>query len=335
MSSLKQIAAELGVSYSLVSKVLNKRLGTTGVSLETQEAIIKKAKELDYKPNRLAVALKSGRQGAIGVFLHHIGTNGSEINERLLKGISKGLEGSDCKMWLRFFMTEKEFLTACHDRLGQEIDGLIIAGVRHIELISKLQKIDKNGLPVVSIFSDLSPENQKRIDNLSVNWEEQGYLGTKHLIDQGCQKIATIHADGNRKAGYLRALKEHHMHIDPKRVIGAKDFSKEAGTLGIQELLKSKTPFDGIFIESDALAIGAINELVHLGIKVPETIKIVGVDNSPLADSCIVPITSVTPEMVQTGLEAVKLLLLKIEGTSVQSKTLSPKIVVRRSSQNL
>ncbi len=77
MVSLKRIAAELDVSYSLVSKVLNDRLGTTGVSPATRDAIQKKAKELNYVPNRLAVALKAGRKGVVGIFFHHMGILGA------------------------------------------------------------------------------------------------------------------------------------------------------------------------------------------------------------------------------------------------------------------
>ncbi len=66
MASLKCIASELGVSCSLVSKVLSGRLGTTGVSSKTRQAIVRKAKQLEYVPNRLAVALKADSQGGSG-----------------------------------------------------------------------------------------------------------------------------------------------------------------------------------------------------------------------------------------------------------------------------
>ena len=61
MPSLKSIAAELGVSYTLVSKVLSGRMCSTGVSAATREAILKKAEEVHYQPNHLAVALKRGK----------------------------------------------------------------------------------------------------------------------------------------------------------------------------------------------------------------------------------------------------------------------------------
>lgn len=332
MASLKQIAEELGVSFSLVSKVLNGRLGTTGVSERTRDAILKKAEELDYKPNRLAVALKSGRQGAVGVFLHGLGTAGSEINERLLRGLAQGLEGSGCQMWLRFFTADEEFLAACDGKLREVVDGLIVAGVRHPDLISKLREINEEGLPVVSIFSDLSAEPRTLIDNVGVDWDEQGFLATRHLLDQGCRRVATFHSEGARHEGYQRAHLEYGIEVDPRLVVAAGGFTTEDGTICLRELQNRKIPFDSIMCESDAQAVGAINELVRAGIKVPDTVKVVGIDNSPLASACIVPVTSVSPEMTQSGIDAVKLLLRKIEGKAVASKSLRPRIVVRASS---
>ena len=139
MASLKRIAAELGVSYTLVSKVLSGRLGTTGVSARTREAILKRAKELDYVPNRLAVALKAGRKGAVGIFLHSIGSPGSDVSERLLRGMAEGLEQSGSRMWLRFFTTDEDFLVACDTRLKREVDGLIVAGLHHPGLMPNLE----------------------------------------------------------------------------------------------------------------------------------------------------------------------------------------------------
>jgi len=332
MASLKRIAADLGVSYTLVSKVLSGRLGTTGVSPKTREAILRKAKELDYTPNRLAVALKAGRKGAVGIFLHHIGSPGSDVSDRLLRGLAEGLEQSGSRMWLRFFQTDEEFLVACDTRLKSEVDGLIVAGIHHPGLMRKFRDLELQNVPVVSIFNDLSMSARKALTNVEVNYETQGFLATAHLLEQGCRRLACFRTIETRSAGFFKAHEEAGIKIDPKLVIPTGSFHLEDGKRSLGKLLKSGVSFDGIVCQSDAQANGAINELVRHGINVPQAVKVTGIDNSPVAEDCIVPITSVTSEMKRAGLKAVKILLQKIDGHPAKSAIIEPSLFVRNSS---
>lgn len=333
MASLKRIAAELNVSYTLVSKVLSGRLGTTGVSPKTREAILKKAKELDYIPNRLAVALKAGRKGVAGIFFHHLGSPGSDVSDRLLRGLAEGLDQSGIRMWLRFFTTDEDFLAACDTRLKNEVDGLIVAGVYHPGLREKLRELEKQKVPVVALFNDNPSHGQGAgPTSVQVDYVAHGYIATTHLLRQGCRKLACFCTVESRTEGFVRAHRDAKLKHDPRLMIPARGFFLEDGKDSLERLLRSKVPFDGIVCQSDAQASGTINELILKGYKVPEMIKITGVDNSPLAEDCIVPITSVTSEMRRAGLNAVEMLLQKIEGKKVKSLTIEPSLVVRSSS---
>ncbi|MEI6082682.1 MAG: LacI family DNA-binding transcriptional regulator [Verrucomicrobiota bacterium] len=128
MATLKDIAGELNVSTALVSKVLNDRMGNTGVSDRTRRAIMAKAQELDYRPHPLAVALKAGKRGAIGVFLHPFGEPGAGLTEALLAGIADRLNQHDQRMWLTFYQTDRQFLHFCSHTVGHYVDGLLVAG---------------------------------------------------------------------------------------------------------------------------------------------------------------------------------------------------------------
>jgi len=332
MASLKRIAAELGVSYTLVSKVLSGRLGTTGVSVKTRDSILNKARELDYVPNRLAVALKAGRKGAVGIFLHHAGCPGSDVADRLLRGMAEGLEQSGFRMWLRFFTTDADFLAACDMRLRCEVDGLIVAGLPHPGLLPKLRDLERHQVPVVSIFNELPDKARKSLTNVEVSFESQGYLATRHLLEQGCRRLACFRAIENRTAGFIRAHREAKIKPDPKLVIETGAFTSRDGTRSLAKLLAGGVAFDGIFCQSDAQANGAINELVRCGIDVPSQVKVAGIGNSPLAEDCIVPITSVTSEMRRAGLKAVETLLRKIDGLPVTSSVIEPRLFARNSS---
>jgi LacI family transcriptional regulator len=331
MASLKQIAAELGVSFSLVSKVLNGRLGTTGVSKATRDAILLKAKELDYAPNRLAVALKAGKKGSIAIFLHRVGSPGSEVSERLLRGMAEGLEKSGFQYTLRFFTTDEDFLSACDTRLKRVVDGLIVAGAYHPGLLSKFQDLEREQVMVVSSFNDIPEGVAERLVNVRVEYEAQTYLSTKHLLELGCRRIACFDTLKIRTDGYLRALQEAEIKVNSRLLIPADGFYRAHGEACIQKLLGSKTKFDGVVCESDAQASAAINELLRAGFKVPEDVKVTGIDNSPVATHCIVPVTSVTSEMRQAGLKAVELLLKRIDRRPAKSALLRPELVVRTS----
>ena len=333
MASLKGIAADVGVSYTLVSKVLSGRLGTTGVSLETRDAILKRAKEVDYVPNRLAVALKAGRTGAVGIFFHHIGSPGSEVSECLLEGIAQGLEDSNLRMLLRLFKTDADFLLACDTELKNEDDGLVVAGLPHPGLMQKFRDLEGQNVPVVSIFSDLPDRFRNALNNVEINNETQGYLATRHLLEQGCRHLACFRTIASRAAGFFKAHDEAKVKFDPRLVISTKSFRLEDGKQSLGKLLKLHLPFDGIVCQSDAQANGTINELVRSGVKVPEDVKITGVDNSPVAEHCIVPITSVTSEMRRAGIMAVEMLVKKMDGQAGESAVIEPSLCIRRSSE--
>lgn len=333
MASLKRIAAELDVSYTLVSKVLSGRLGTTGVSPTTREAIIKKAKELDYVPNRLAVALKAGRKGAVGIFFHHLGSPGSDVSDRLLRGLAEGLDQSGFRMWLRFFTTDEGFVAACDARLKSEVDGLIVAGVYHSGLKEKLRELERQNVPVITLFNDDPTRGQASgTTSVQVDYVSHGYIATKHLLQQGCTRLVCFATVESRTEGFLKAHREAGLKVDPRLVMEAPGFSLVDGKETLERLLHSKVPFDGIVCQSDAQANGVINELVLRGVKIPEEVKITGVDNSPLAEDCIVPITSMTSEMRGAGLKAVELLLKRIEGEKVKSVLIEPSLYIRNSS---
>jgi LacI family transcriptional regulator len=332
MASLKCIASELGVSYTLVSKVLSGRLGTTGVSPKTREAILRKAKQLDYVPNPLAVALKAGRKGAVGIFLHHIGSPGSDVSDSLLKGVAEGLEQSSSRMWLRFFTTDEDFLTACDTRLKQEVDGLIVAGVSHPRLMRKFRDLEREQVPVVGVFNDLPESARQTLTVVAIDYEKQGYLAARHLLEQGCRSLACLRTIENRTAGFVRAHREAGIKPNPRLILSSETFFADCGRTAVARLVESGIRFDGLVCQSDSQALGAINEFVRRGIRVPEDVKVTGVDNSPLAEACIVPITSVTSEMRTAGRKAVETLREKIEGRSVSPAAIEPSLVLRRSS---
>ncbi|HEY8966230.1 MAG TPA: LacI family DNA-binding transcriptional regulator [Candidatus Methylacidiphilales bacterium] len=330
-TTLKQIAQELGIHVTMVSKVLNDRMGTTGASQKTREAILKKAKELDYRPNALAVALKGGRKSVIGVFLHHTGVPSSGITDQFLRGLSSRLEKTNTRMWLRFFVRDRDFLDAFDEQLEREVDGLIIAGISHPRLIERLRAIRDAGLPVVTAFEAIDPGIRSDLVSVGTDYVMQTYLATRHLVELGCRRLGHLGSMESRHRGFTTALKDAGLGAKAGLHFPCRGFDVNEGTVLAEKLLKRGLPVDGLVCQSDAQAFGVITHLAAHGVAIPSQIKVTGVDDSPLASISPIPITSASSGMGEMGERSADLLLRWIGGESVRSLSIQPKLMVRQS----
>ena len=89
--------------------------------------------------------------------------------------------------------------------------------------------------------------------------------------------------------------------------------------------------FDGVVAQSDHQALGVLQELLHRDIKVPDAVRVIGVDDSPLCDASPVPLSSVSQEMTEVGRRAVDLLMKQIAGEPVKSVVVPPRLHIRTS----
>lgn len=329
-TSLKDIAQELGISYSLVSKVLSGKMGNTGVRPELRDTIVATASRMNYRPHPLASALKSGRKGAVGVMVHPVGEPGSGLIDNFLRGVSAGLDESGLRMWLRFFEFDSELLQHIDQRLRHDVDGLIVAGVPHPATYAMLNGLHLSGLPIVSMLeSDIIPG----VTNVTPDRQQQGLLAARHLLAAGCTRIAHIFTQGMqlRYDGSLAAHAERGLSADPRLVCPVDGFSAASGEAAVRHWLQRDIKFDGVIAQSDSQAAGVIHELMRRGLRVPADVRVVGVDNSPLCDVCSVPITSVTAEMSRAGRLTADLLLRKLNGETTESVKITPQLVQRAS----
>lgn len=329
-ASLKDIANELGISYSLVSKVLNGKMGTTGVRPELKESIVATARRLNYRPHPLATALKDGRKGAVGVMLHPVGEPGSGLITSFLRGVSDGLDERGLRMWLRFFEFDEELIQHVDQRLRHEVDGLIVAGVPHPATYAMLKSLHLSGLPIVSM---LERDQIPGVTNVSPDRQMQGELAARHLLASGRTRVAHIFVPGQqlRYDGSLAAHAAHGVAPDPHLVYPADGYTAASGEAAVRHWLERGLQFDGVLAQSDSQAAGVINELLRRGKRVPDDVGVIGVDNSPLCDVFNVPITSITAEMKPVGRLAADLLARKLDGETVESVKIPPRLVARAS----
>lgn len=330
-TSLRDIAQDLGVSLSLVSKVLSGRLGTTKVREEVKTSILRRAEELNYRPNSLASALQRGRTGTIGLIVHPTGVRGSGLFEEFLRGLTDVLEQQNLRLWLRYFEDNGAFYPQWHKYSAREVDGLIVAGIHHYEMDECLIKLVEEKLPVVTAFA---LDTVKGIPNVNPNPDDSSYIATKHLIENGCQRIAYIDNFELRKSGYQQALKDHGIAYDAQLVNECSNenaFRPEIGAETVAQLIESGIPFDALIAQSDPMAFAAVMELQSRGLHVPDDVQVIGFDNSPICELCNPKLSSVANNMRLTGEKAMEAIIALIEERPLAQPKLPPSLTQRES----
>ncbi len=332
MAGLKDIAEQLDVSPSLVSKVLNNRLGTTVVREELAERIRRTAAAVGYQKNRSAAALTKGRHAAFGVLIHRIGTAGSGLIENLLEGISGEANRRHHTLTLDFFQTNEQFYDLAGKARRGGVDGLLIAGFAHQGLVEDLLSWTRKGMPVVTIHDQPLHES---IVNVSSDQKKVGYAAAQHLVERGCRRIAELKVTDDRHAGYATALEEAGLPYDPTLVQETRNeetpFDRQGAMHALGRLLESGVPFDGLFTHCDEHAMDAERLLLAAGRHIPEDVKLASIDNAPYCDLGVVPISSVSQNYRRRGQVGVELLLNLIEGRAAQSQNVDPQMIPRES----
>jgi LacI family transcriptional regulator len=329
--SLKDIATELDVSISLVSKVLNNRLGNTRVSEELAAKIRKVAKELKYRKNSSALSLRSGFHNSISVMIHRHGEKGSPMVDYMVQGVFERADEYNQKLMLGFFETKAEFMEICESAHRGLVDGLIIGGVPHEELRDSILQLKEDGLPMVTILEEKLFGD---IPNMDINMSSIGKIATEHLIEQGCTSVGHLEVLEPRSKGYKAALNEAGLAYEEKWVYPCNrpdQFSYATGVKAAEYFLKLGEIPDGIVAQSDAFAAGLMNTFRMAGIICPDDVKIIGVDDSPFCEYSLPSLSSINQQNYPRGKQAVESLMQIRDGKSVDSKVFEPKLKPRAS----
>lgn len=152
-----------------------------------------------------------------------------------------------------------------------------------------------------------------------INDREAAYTATKHLIDIGCKRIA--HFRGpllpqnsiDRFLGYKKALDDHHITYDPSLVYICNDMTFDEGKTLAHQLKKDHQNVDGVFINTDLVAIGAITGFKELGVKVPEDISVIGFSNWFMSSAITPSLTTIDQPGYKMGKVAFKRLYKELK----------------------
>ncbi len=226
--------------------------------------------------------------------------------------------------------------------LSQRVDGILISLANSTGDFDHLNEVIASHKPLVMFDKIAKMVNCSKV---IINDRKAAYEATQHLIDIGCKRIA--HFRGallplnsiDRFLGYRKALLDNKLPYDPSLVYISEcgDMSFEEGRMNAQKLLADHDDVDGIFINTDLVAIGALTEFNKMGVKVPEDIKIVGFSNWFMSSVISPTLTTIDQPGYLMGETAFKQLYKEImaiknkEEHPPQTIELETKLLVRES----
>jgi DNA-binding LacI/PurR family transcriptional regulator len=321
-----EIAAKAKVSEATVSRVLN---GDERVKADRAARVQKAVSDLGYTKNRIAAALASGRSGLIAIVIDDDLTLFSDpFWARVSTGVSRVLMENDLQTLLMVSPVTSIDSPVSHYLQAGEVDGAIFFQVHNEELVKKLRA------QKMSVVVAGTPATGTKITYADTDNFGGAVLATRHLIEKGCKHLVTITGDIDASAGrqrldgFKKAIAEANLTI-AKNNVHFGDFTFESGRAAVAQLIKNKVKFDGIFAANDLMALGAIAELREREISVPEHVKIVGFDDSVMAQASVPPLTTIQQDIEGLGAAVAELMIAKLKGETPTPRILSTILIER------
>ena len=321
-ASISDIAKELNLAVSTVSRALS---GHSRISEATRRRVWQLAEQLNYQPNHLAAALRKGRSNTLGVIVPH-------IDGHFFALVMKGVEAVANKAGFNVMLCqsnedyehEKKNIETL---INAQVDGILVSLARTTRDFRHFEKVRKRDIPLV--FFDRILEGVD-VSAVVLDDYQGGYQSVRHLLEQGCRRIA--HFGGpqhlniykNRYLGYCQALRDHGLAVDDALVVFG-DMKIEDGSAAMKQLLALPVRPDAVFSASDFSAVGALQVLKEHGLRVPADVALAGFSNETFTSLTEPRLTSVDQHCEEMGRAAMRLLL---EMVHERGRQLSPRKIV-------
>jgi len=309
--TLKQIAKELDISISTVSKSLR---DSSEISEDTRQKVQAFAKLYNYKPNNIALSLKNRKSKTICIII-------PEIIHHFFATVISGVEhvanekGYNVIVCLSDESFDKEVINMEMLANGS-IDGFIMSLSKETQQkrdFHHITEVMNQGMPVV-MFDRVT--NDILCDKVIIDDNLAAFNATQFLIDKGFKKIALlttvdyVSVGKLRTEGYCKALKNNDLKIDENLIIKIEDIDNFEPQI---EKLISENEIDAIFAVNEIFAVTAIKVAAKLGKSVPNDISIIGFTDGIISKYSSPSITTVSQNGVKMGEKAARMLLEKLE----------------------
>ena len=332
--TLKDLAAELGLSITTVSRALG---GYSDVAEGTRRRVLQAAEGMGYVPSATARRLQKGRTDTIGFV---IPTSGPRFSDPFFSELLAGIGNAAAKHNFDLLVSTRPPDTAeeqtAYRRMaeGRLVDGLLVVRTRVEDWrIAYLSGVD---LPFVAFGRSDLDVDFPYVDEDGVQGLE---LVTQHLAGQGHRHLAFISAPldlmfcESRRAGLDTALQRYDLSLRPEYMI-ISDLTQRGGFGAMNQLLDMSPPPTAVIACNDLMALGAISAAQRRGLVVGRDVAITGFDDIPLAEHSHPSLTTIHQPIYDIGCRICDMLSRLIQGEELTERhvLLQPELVVRESS---
>ncbi|WP_270172078.1 catabolite control protein A [Paenibacillus sp. SYP-B4298] len=327
--TIYDVAREAGVSMATVSRVVN---NNPNVKPQTRKKVFEAIERLGYRPNAVARGLASKKTTTVGVVI-------PDISNSIFAEVARGIEDIANMYHYNIILCnadkrkEKE-IRVINTLLEKQVDGLLFMGGAVTD--EHVQAFTTANVPIVLCATT---DERGTIPSVDIDHEAAAFDAVTALIEKGHKSIAMISgtlqdpANGfARFQGYKRALETAGLAYD-ESLVRVGNYRYESGIEAMKYFLELANKPSAVFSATDEMAIGAIHAIQDFGLRVPDDISVISVDNSRAASMVRPQLTSVAQPMYDIGAVSMRLLTKLMKKESVEhSKVVLPHELISRQS---
>jgi len=334
--TLKDIARECGVDVSTVSRCLS---GFNGVHKSTRAKVVAVAARLNYRPNRLAMGLVTGKSRTLAMII-------SDIRNPFFADLARGAEDAAFAAGYELVLCNSDLNPSkesfyVHSLLEKRVEGILmnsVSGLSHEEQ----EELSQSGVPIVLLNRPASSVRLRGFSTVVSDNSTGGFIAGKYLADLGHRVIGHLTGSvqhGNlrdRTQGFRKALQETDAQATSIVIHGR--HSIEGGYNMMQRLLREQKGMTAVFAGNDAMAFGAIRAIFEAGQRVPDDISVIGFDDVELGTIIRPPLTTIHHPKYEMGRAAVEVLLqhsAQGEAATPEHRMMEVKLVERKSCRRI
>ena len=327
--TIYDVAREAGVSMATVSRVVN---NNPNVKPQTRKKVYEAIERLGYRPNAVARGLASKKTTTVGGVI-------PDIANAIFAEVARGIEDIANMYHYNIILCnadkrkEKE-IRVINTLLEKQVDGLLFMGGAVTD--EHLQAFSTSNVPIVLCATT---DEKGTMPSVDIDHEAAAFDAVNKLISEGHRRIAMISgtlqdpANGYaRYQGYKRALEQAGLAVD-EAYVRVGNYKYESGIEAMQYFLGLPERPTAVFAATDEMAIGAIHSIQDAGLKVPDDISVISVDNIRMASMVRPQLTTVAQPMYDIGAVSMRLLtkLMKKETVEQARVVLPHELIVRQS----
>ena len=318
MATQKDIARELGISVSVVSRALNPKPDKNAfVSPEMRRRILESARRLRYRPNRVAQSLRRGRALVAGAFLPVVH---DRLVGELMQGISEVAVQENLPVMFYFGHGESGFEDFWRKASEYAHSGIITHPTPMLDR-EELRTYRRKGGKVITIDPYYADYDLPGITAIGIDDRAGGRMAAERLWERGCRRFVNCGDSRKRREGFEAALRERrcdYVQIKPENILEA-----------VSRLQPTAAAPLGVFAGMDYWALEVCNRLQAAGVTPGREVLVIGYDDLELTERLFYPLTTIRQPFQELGRQLMTALIALLAEREVASFRIAPQLVVR------